>query len=339
VKSKELFRRRLIFTVGKGGVGRTTVTIALGLEAARQGLDVLLVELEGARGLGAALEAQRHAQSAPPGIERLSYLAVDGKRALEEYLGLVIPVRRLLRTVFSSKIYQYFVAAAPGLKELMTIGKIWFEAYKSQDQRASRPHPDLVLIDAPATGHSLQYLRMPQAALETFPTGLVHREAERIVSVLADPEATAVVVVTTAEEMPTNETTDIYRGLHAIGLPTTLLVVNQVHRVPCTQRELEAVEAALASLAGGSLGKAEREILSEVVARARDERGWAEINAANIARLAAEVPIQTVTLPMLFAEEFSPEHVVQLAAELARQLDVRAAAPRPAPERSRRVRG
>ena len=338
MKSKELFRRRLVFTVGKGGVGRTTVTMALALEAARQGLDVLLVELEGARGLGAALEAQRHAQSPPPGIERLSYLTVDGKRALEEYLSLIIPVRRLLRTIFSSKIYQYFVAAAPGLKELMTVGKIWFEAYKSQDQEPSRPHPDLVLIDAPATGHSLQYLRMPQAALETFPTGLVHREAERIVAVLADPAATAVVIVTTAEEMPTNETIDIHRGLRAIGLPTTLLVVNQVHRAPCTQRELEAAEGALASL-GAAPGKADREILGEVVARARDERGWAEINAANIARLAAEVPIQTVALPMLFTEEFSPEHVVQLSAELARQLDLQAVAPRPVAERSRRVRG
>ena len=80
-----------------------------------------------------------------------------------------------------------------------------------------------------ATGHSLQYLRMPRAALEAFPTGLVHREAERVVGLLRDPEATGVVVVTLAEEMPTNETFDMVRGLDELGMHTATLVVNQVH--------------------------------------------------------------------------------------------------------------
>src|SRR5262249_60155592 len=110
------------------------------------------------------------ARAVAPGLHGLS---VDGRAALEEYLGLIIPVKRLLQTVFSSRIYQYFVAAAPGLKELMTVGKIWYEATR---QDGGRPAWDTIVVDAPATGHSLQYLRMPPAARAPFGAGLAQRE-------------------------------------------------------------------------------------------------------------------------------------------------------------------
>src|SRR5207247_1351982 len=131
---------------------------------------------------------------------------VFGRAALEEYLSLVIPVKRLLATVFQSKVYQYFVAAAPGLKELMTVGKIWYEATRRE---GGQPAWDALVVDAPATGHSLQYLRMPQAARETFGAGLVQREATKITELLRDRRATAVHLVTLAEEMPVIETLEM----------------------------------------------------------------------------------------------------------------------------------
>ena len=94
-------------------------------------------------------------------------------------------MKRVLSTVFTSRIYQYFVAAAPGLKELMTVGKIWYEADASRSDGARRW--DVVVVDAPATGHGLQYLRMPQAARDTFGAGLVQREARRVVELLQRP--------------------------------------------------------------------------------------------------------------------------------------------------------
>jgi anion-transporting ArsA/GET3 family ATPase len=340
VTIEELFRRRLLFTVGKGGVGRTTTTLAIGLEAARRGLRVLLVELEGGHGLEHALTAQRSAPSPPPGIERIDHLVVDGRRALEEYLALVIPVRRLLRTIFSSKVYQYFVAAAPGLRELMAVGKIWYEAQRARPdpetnaEGGERP-PDIVLVDGPATGHSLQYLRMPRAAAEAFPVGLVHREAERVQALLVDPKATAVVIATTAEEMPANETSEIYASLRALGLPTALLVVNQVHSAPVSAEELAALEGALPRAAGGSPGslpsrrarkppggveEPDGALFAEVLARAQEEAGWAAINGENIERLRMSVPLPTVRLPFLFAEEFGAEDVVRLSQILASQM-------------------
>lgn len=331
-----------MFTVGKGGVGRTTVTLGIALEAARRGQRVLVVEIEGARGLEATLASLREAAHPPAGLDRIEYMMIDGRRALEEYLGLVIPVRRLLKTVFSSSVYQYFVAAAPGLKELMTVGKLWYEAETRNpaDAAGATGAHELVLVDGPATGHSLQYLRMPQAALEAFPTGLVHREAERVVGLLRDSEATGVVVVTTAEEMPTNETFDMMRGLGELQMHTALLVVNQVHEAPCRRADLDGLpvapvaplETARARGAARTTPDPER-LLGEVVARALEEIGWAEINAAHVERLAATIDAPMVKLPYLFNEEFGPDEICRLGRALAQQLD---AGPERARTRARR---
>jgi anion-transporting ArsA/GET3 family ATPase len=278
---------------------------------------VLVIEFEGARGLERALAALRSAREPSAGLERLEYQAVEGRRALEEYLELIIPVRRLLRMIFRSPIYQYFVAAAPGLKELMAVGKIWYEA-----DRASREGgvgPDLVLVDAPATGHSLQYLRMPQAAFEAFPVGLVHREAERVLSLLRDPAATGVVVVSTAEEMPVNETLEMLAGLDEIGMPRVALVVNQVHTSPCTAEELKTLERLLAATAEDDAA-ADRSLLEEAVQRAAEERTWSEINAAQLGRLKEHAVGSWAQLPFLFCEEFAPEQLWVLSRELAAQL-------------------
>ena len=127
-----LLDRKLVFVAGKGGVGKSTVSTALALSAVRRGKRVLLVGLDfedRGRTIAGLREPEGNAPvEVMPGLFRQN---VEGRAALEEYLHLIVPVRRVLRTVFDSKLYQYFVAAAPGLKELMTIGKIWYEAERS----------------------------------------------------------------------------------------------------------------------------------------------------------------------------------------------------------------
>src|SRR6266516_3487721 len=281
-----LLERRLHFVVGKGGVGKTTVAAALALMLARRGRRTLAVEMEPGGRLAGLL-----GREADP---RLSVLHVDGRAALEEYLNLVIPVKRLLATVFASKIYQYFVAAAPGLKELMTVGKIWYEATRSE---GGRPAWDAIVVDAPATGHSLQYLRMPQAARE-------------ITELLRDRRATAVHLVTLAEEMPVIETLEMRAQLTgALGLPLGYVIVNRLHRRRFDPAAVERLRAAAKTAPAP-----EQALLRCVVERAAEESGWSDINAANLARLHAgigEAPL--VELPFLFVEEFGPAELEQVA--------------------------
>jgi anion-transporting ArsA/GET3 family ATPase len=211
------------------------------------------------------------------------------------------------------------VAAAPGLKELMTIGKIWYEATRRE---GGRPAWDAVVVDAPASGHSLQYLRMPQAASETFGVGLVQREAARITALLRDPRTTAVHLVTLAEDMPVTETLETRAQLvDALRLPLGHVVVNRLHRrrfAPATVARLREHEAAPAGT---------RPLLAAVAECATEESGWADINATNLARLRAGIgDAPLVELPFLFSEEFGREEQTDLARLLEEGMAGRAAA-------------
>jgi anion-transporting ArsA/GET3 family ATPase len=280
--------RRLHFVVGKGGVGKTTVAAALALTLARRGRRTLAVEMDVAGRLAAVL--------GPEPTPGLTVISVDGRAALEEYLG----------SIFSSKIYQYFVAAAPGLKELMTIGKIWYEATRQEGGRAAW---DAIVVDAPATGHSLQYLRMPQAARETFGVGLVQREATKITELLRDARTTAVHLVTLAEEMPVSETLESRGQLQALGLPLGHVIVNRLHRRHFDPALLQRLRAAAQAAPA-----AERALLTCVAERAAEASGWSDINATYIARLrAALADVPLIELPFLFVEEFGPAELEQIA--------------------------
>ena len=160
----------------------------------------------------------------------------------------------------------------------MTIGKIWYEAERSDD---GQRRWDLVIVDAPATGHSLQYLRMPHAAHEAFGAGLVGRESQRIVDLLTDPRRTAVNLVTTAEEMPVNETLEMYRQIRdELHMPLGVLFVNRVHHCDFTATDLDGLGERLDSLAD----PLQRAMADEAVSRGREEVGWSAINRTLLGR-------------------------------------------------------
>jgi anion-transporting ArsA/GET3 family ATPase len=311
------FARRLHFVVGKGGVGKTTVSAALSRMFAARGRRTLAIEMDVSGRLPAVLGAPTAAVGTAREVSpNLSVVSIDGRAALEEYLGLVIPVKRLLSTIFSSRVYQYFVAAAPGLKELMTVGKVWYEATRKDGARMTW---DAVVVDAPATGHGLQYLRMPQAARDTFGAGLVQREATRVVDLLQDARTTAVHLVTLAEDMPVTEALEAHAQITGpLGLPAGAVIVNRVHRGRFAPDLVAALEAAAAAATGG-----ERTILGAVAERAIEETSWADINVLHLEHLRSALGAAPIELPYLFAEEFGEDEL----ATLTRLLDEAAALP------------
>jgi anion-transporting ArsA/GET3 family ATPase len=312
---EKLFQRRLLFVAGKGGVGKTTTACALALIASRLGKRTLLTEVDGA-GRAAYLLG---VEPAPIGLPRragpsLSVMSVEGGAALAEYLEIILPVKRVLQAVFASRIYKYFVAAAPGLKELLTIGKIWYEAERLEESGGQRLW-DLVIVDAPATGHSLQYLRMPHAAHQAFGGGLVGRESKRIVDLLVDPRVTAVNLVTTAEEMPVNETLEMYEQIRdELHMPLGILFLNRMHYATFEAKQVDNLERKLAKLHDAR----ERAIATEVMNRGREEAGWTAINHRYSQRLASEVRMPRIEVPFVFAEEFGLREVHAVVAAIVR---------------------
>jgi len=217
-----LLRHRVIVTLGKGGVGRTSVATAIALIAARRGMQTLVIETDRQRPI-AAIYGHK------PGLEpvalepRLGSLFLGGQESVEDYLGLVVP-RPILRAVFASSLYQYFVNAAPALRELTMMGKIYHEV----ERRPKSKLPwDVLVVDAPASGRALAMIRMPFVARETFGGGIVGREAGEVTRFFRDSAKCAMIAVTTPEVLAVGETLEIHHALEALQLATAAVLFNR----------------------------------------------------------------------------------------------------------------
>jgi len=310
---------RLQFVVGKGGVGKDTVTAALALEALTRSSRVLAVEFGGAGGLARLFSADLlpgRPLQVRPGLHLACF---EGEAALAEYLELVVPIRRLLSSVVASPLYRHFVAAAPGLRELMSVGKVWYEYQRCND--LGERLWDVIVVDAGASGHSLQYLQMPHTAASTFGSGLVHRESQRIEALLKDSATTSVHVVATPEEMPLVEARQILDSLGGeMGLPIGEVFVNR-----CRRLAPEGSDVALRQLQGlglqrQGLGDEQRvaAVYEGLRLSATRSLGWQRLQESSLAHFEAAVGRTPRRLPLLVSEEFGLGEVESLARLIGR---------------------
>jgi anion-transporting ArsA/GET3 family ATPase len=216
--------RRFLFVTGKGGVGKTTVTAALATALAAGGLRVLVTVCGAKERLSTLLGAA----ALTPAITELSPgiwgVRLVSEVALREYGALKLKNRVLVDAIFDSKYVSGFLSGTPGLKEWSLLGKAWYHA---TEEEQDRPRFDVVLFDAPATGHGLDMLRVPKVIVELAPPGVLRSDAERAWEMFRDPARSGVVVVTLPEEMPTNETIELCSALGTeLTLPIAELVVN-----------------------------------------------------------------------------------------------------------------
>jgi anion-transporting ArsA/GET3 family ATPase len=305
--------KSLQFVVGKGGVGKSTVTAALAVAYASRGQRVLAVEIGPPGGLERLLSPGAPTSAEPLAVRDNLWLArVEGDAALAEYLALIVPIKRLLQTVTGSRVYKTFVAAAPGLKELMAMGKVWFEHGKTGAD--GKRLWDVIVVDAGASGHSLQYLQMPAAAADTFASGLVHREATRVKSLLEDPETTAVHVVATPEEMPAAEAEQILSRLHGdLALPVGAVFLNRCRPAspPAAREAVGRLRDGAEAGAGDGAGMG---LIGDVVLAAENALAWQSIQERVSAAFCSKESGETVVrLPLLETEEFGAGEIDRLS--------------------------
>ena len=309
--------RRLLFVSGKGGVGKTVITAALALFAFRHRKRVLVVELSP---YGRLRELLGGPAPGPEPVEiqpRLELVRIDPRRALEDFLEGVLPVRALRQRLLSSQSFSILAAAAPGIEEFLTLAKIAdFEAMTTGIRR--RPRYDLVIVDAPATGHSLSLLSTARTLMEMMPIGPIGKMATRVNRLLADRRRSAAVIVTIAEEMAVNETIEITAGISRAGaIAIGPVVVNAVWPDRFTTDEARwlanAPDPLDPRIAAGRYHVEKRRRTEEQIARLRS--GLAGFKS-DVPNARGELAVDPIELPFVVTETLDRPHLRRLVAAI-----------------------
>ncbi len=300
---------RLVIVAGKGGVGKTTVVAALSRLASQLGLSVLVVEVEGKSGLASAFGAEdlAYAESVlcpagdegpsgplsgvpgpagDPGRAEVRARTITPDSALVEYLqehGLARMSRRLVR----SGAVDVVATATPGIKDILVLGKV------KQLERAGVA--DLIVLDAPASGHAVRFLMSPRALLDTVDGGPIETQAKEVLEMVTDPTRCQVILVTLPEETPVNEVVETAYALEdRVGTNLGPVVVNGLYPV---RAGLDVDPAAAAAALGFGLRPGEAESLRAAAAFRRRRQ---DLQATQVARLADALPLPQLRLPALF---------------------------------------
>jgi len=288
-----LLDKRLVVVTGKGGVGKTTVAAALGLLAARQGRRTVVCEVAQQERLAALFGARDVGHGEVELAPGLFSVSVQPERAMHEWLRHQLKSGALAGLLGHSRLFGYLTAAAPGVSELVTVGKVWDLA--QVDRRTGGSPFDLVVMDAPATGNALALLRAPRTYANIARVGPIARQAASIDAFLRDSSATGVLSVALPEEMPVNETVDLERRLaDDLGMEVGQVVANGVLPARFTAADVRQ----LRSLEGQGTKAAQAAVTSALVEHRR-----ATAQQEQLERLRAEVRAPVTTLPYLFEPE------------------------------------
>ncbi len=313
-----LLSRRLLLVTGKGGTGKTSIAAALGVLAARAGVRTVVVELGSSDALPELLRApdvgaaNTSSREPVPMAERLFRFQLEPERALEEYLALQLHVRLFARAIVGNAAFHTFLDAAPGWRELITLGKLWHLV--SLEDGPGRPRWPLLVVDAPATGHGLSLLSAPSVVIDTVRMGPLRRNTDRVQELVTDAARTWVLPVTLPEELPVKETLELRARVRELGVALGPVIANGVEPelgLPDAERAL----ACLARLPKGAAPSplAEPDVVAEAarhrMARNRMQREYLGV----LARETGETPLE---LPWLASGVDGPEGVRALAEEL-----------------------
>jgi anion-transporting ArsA/GET3 family ATPase len=308
-----LLDRRLIFVAGKGGVGRTTVAASLGLLAARRGKRTIVCEVASQERVSRAFKGAGVGYRETELADNLFGMSIDPHDSMEEFLVDQIGSKRVAGLLFHNRIFEYFAAATPGLREMVTIGKVWELAQLERRRREATPY-DLVILDGPPTGQGLGLLNTPHTFAEVARVGPIQRKARIIDEFLRDRSQTGVVAVALPEEMPVNETLEFEDKLRVdMGHETELVVVNALLPERFNGQEAAAIDAVDGGAGHPAVAAAMRAALSEH-RRAKAQRG----QLRRLAKRIGDAPV--IKLPFLFETDLGLDEWERLSGELERKL-------------------
>ncbi len=301
-----LFDKKLVVVAGKGGVGRTTVSAALAWAAAEKGKRVLICQTKSKERLSTLFGIKTVGTELTRVRDRLYAVNMTPQAALREYGAMVLRSEFIAKQVLENKVSRTFLKAVPGLEDYAMLGKVWFHTTEERW--------DLVIMDGPATGHLLAMLQIPLSIIDTVPEGPLTRPAQSTLSLLRDPVRSAMVIVTLAEDLPSNEAIDLARNQTAtVRMPLGPLVVNQLYPPRFATGPSARAVAAFPENCGDPA-------LEPLLVSARTAQRRRALNDRYLERLKKDLPQPQIHLPYLFRPDFGAEATAELARRLEGQV-------------------
>jgi anion-transporting ArsA/GET3 family ATPase len=217
--------QRVVIVSGKGGVGKSSVSAALALGMSQKGLRTLVCEVNAKERVSVLLDRPLAGPQVTALEDNLWSVNVQPQDAMREYALMIVKFNTIYNAVFENRVVRYFLKFVPSLQELVLLGKILYHVQEKESDTQFRF--DRVIVDAPATGHAVSFLRIPRVLLSTVPPGPLAAEAQKMNDILADADRTKAVLVTIPEEMPLVETAELHQALiEGPGIRTEGIVLN-----------------------------------------------------------------------------------------------------------------
>ena len=292
-----LLDRRLVFVTGKGGVGKTSVAAGLALLAAGEGKRTLLCEVDAKGDIAAAFESGPLSFAPTVVADNLHAMVMSTEESLKEYLRIHLRLPLVTRIGPLARSFDFVASAAPGVREVLTIGKLAYEVRED--------HYDIVVVDASATGHVVGQLASPAAIHDLVRVGLVREQTDWMLDILRDPAVTGTAIVAVPEEMPVTETLELSERLGTeTEVDLAAVIVNRVLPELFGEREEAAYESLVADHADAlaeAAGPGVRHVLNGAALAVQLRR----TRAAHIARLRDGLPsgVPMPIVPELFTRE------------------------------------
>ena len=311
----DLLDHKLLFVSGKGGVGKSTVAAALALLGAQRGKRTLVCEIDPKGNLADFFETGDTDYTPREVQPNLFAMSMDTEASLQEYLRLQMRLPAIARIGPLARAFEFVATAAPGVREILTVGKPVWEVREG--------NYDLVVVDAPATGHIVGQLAAPQAINELVHVGLIRQQTGWLIDILSNKDMTSLVVVTTPEEMPVNETIELAARVEdETDVALSAIVVNRVLPELFGRQEEEVFEELRQPAAVGALREATDGPLEPVMEAARLAVTMRRTRAGHIDRLRSSVDpsIPLLYLPYLFMRAHGFRSTRQVAEALSAEL-------------------
>lgn len=303
----DLLSSRLVFVMGKGGTGKTTLSVCLAFIAEKMGLTTLIVEIGDSAGTAQFFGKSDVGNETSRISSNIWTTGVDPRAELVAYTHYHMKSGFIAGHITKSRLFDYLLAATPGLKEIMTLGRIW--RWVMAGPGADGLKFDRIIVDAPATGHGLSLLSLPKNLGEMIRVGPIAGQVQDIQNLVTDSSRTAITVTTLPEELPVNETLEmITTAKRDIGVNISPVFINSVCPDIFTSEEYEAAKGFFPGMGQGRL------IGPRLI------KSWINRRCAQqtyIDQILANVTCPVIRLPFFFTNELSTQEVWKLAEDLS----------------------